>query len=106
VYSITSWFLLATCSTSWQQTHSSSLSIIWQCSHKHPTITNSYAGNDIIQDHENSICQYKPQIMMFYQSRLPKRTNDSSSSIDILWLSSLSANSALTLLVFRLGSNW
>ena len=42
-----------------QQTHSSSLSIIWQCSHKHLIIIIYFTGNDTIDEHENTIRQYK-----------------------------------------------
>ena len=61
----------------------------------------------IIMDSVHHSMRYKAQIMMFYQSRFPKQTDGSSSSMDILCsLCSLLADSPLMLLVSRVGSNW
>ena len=38
-----------------------SLSIIWQCSHKHLVII-YFTENDTIDEHENTICQYKLEV--------------------------------------------
>ena len=69
----TSWFLAITGSTSQQQMHSASLSIIWQCSQRHLTMANFDQNRGLKTRNSQKLSRQYRNVN--YQSKFPKRNN-------------------------------